>query len=182
MSLSNAHTIKKTFSLSPKLSGPPASNHTFEVCKEDSNLIPVGSSWVGGGDSAALNGPFDGVKHPPSLRVSFSLALAPGGSPPPKGKRRGGSLNWASPCHAEGFPVWLCCWQARSVACSPLSHWGHRLPRDGFFPSSLLTWNHPCEWLLWDCCGSGAQGAQQLAILWIGKCSKLLLHSQGTPH
>lgn len=86
MSLSNAHTIKKTFSLSPKLSGPPASNHTFEVCKEDSNLIPVGSSWVGGGDSAALNGPFDGVKHPPISESLILISTCPWGQPSAKRK------------------------------------------------------------------------------------------------
>lgn len=150
------HTIGNAFSFTSRPSGGFASNCTFKVCGVESNLSWSGSSWVGGRDSLALNGPFDGAKHLPSLGALFSLTLAPWGNSWPKRKQTGVHPLWALPYHIGTF----------------LTGFGTGSPFDGWFPiltgglflSRLLTWRQTCEWQLWGSCGLRAQGARQLAI------------------
>ena len=101
------HTIRNALSFTSRPSGGFASNCSFKVCGEDSNLSWSGNSWVGGGDSLALNGPFDGAKHLPSLGALFSLTLAPWGNSWPKGKQTGVHPLWALPYHIGTFRTGL---------------------------------------------------------------------------
>lgn len=139
------HTIKNAFSFIPRLSGQSASNHTFKVCRKDSNLSQSGSSWVGGGDTAALNGPFDTAKHLPSSGGLYSLALAPWGSPRPKGKQTG--VHPPGHCPITRGLSWLALSQAvHSMACFPFSQvassfpccWPEGTPANGSFEGTVV--------------------------------------------
>ena len=117
------HTIRNAFSFTSRPSGGFASNRTFKVCGEDSNLSWSGSSWVGGRDSLALNGPFDGAKHLPSLGALFSLTLAPWGNAAKRKADRSAPALGVALSHWDS-PDWL--WHSQSTQWL-VSH-SHRWP------------------------------------------------------